>query len=68
MPATEILSQEEVADYVAPPPVEDHDPGETAEWLEALEAVIQHGGTDRARYLLTQLQEKALRNGETTQN
>jgi len=31
----------------------DQDPQETGEWLDALQAVIQHAGPERARYLLT---------------
>ena len=34
---------------------EDHDPQETAEWLESMEAVLRHGGAERAHYLLEQL-------------
>jgi pyruvate dehydrogenase E1 component len=33
----------------------DADPGETAEWLDALEAVLQAGGRERARFLLSKL-------------
>jgi len=41
----------------------DLDPQETQEWLDALEAVIEHEGTDRAHYLLERLIEKARRSG-----
>ncbi|MCC7218502.1 MAG: pyruvate dehydrogenase (acetyl-transferring), homodimeric type [Burkholderiales bacterium] len=41
----------------------DHDPVETREWLDALNAVVQHQGADRARYLLTLLREEAARIG-----
>jgi pyruvate dehydrogenase E1 component len=34
---------------------EDTDPQETAEWLDAMEAVLKHGGTERARFLLETL-------------
>src|SRR5262245_7733102 len=34
---------------------EDHDPQETSEWLEAIEAVLQYGGPERAQYLLESL-------------
>ncbi|PHS73230.1 MAG: pyruvate dehydrogenase (acetyl-transferring), homodimeric type [Cycloclasticus sp.] len=37
----------------------DNDPQETKEWLEALEAVIEHEGEERAHYLLETLIEKA---------
>src|SRR5437870_2249961 len=41
----------------------DVDVAETHEWLDSLTAVLQTGGPDRARYLLTQLKNKAVRNG-----
>ncbi|MCS6863601.1 MAG: pyruvate dehydrogenase (acetyl-transferring), homodimeric type [Gemmataceae bacterium] len=34
---------------------EDIDPQETAEWVESLEAVLKHGGADRAKFLLETL-------------
>jgi pyruvate dehydrogenase E1 component len=40
--------------------VEDKDPVETQEWLDALDAVVQTHGLDRASYLLQQLGERAL--------
>ena len=46
-----------------PPPVADTDPQETAEWLESLDAVLQAGGPQRARFLLDALQRHASRNG-----
>ncbi|MDR3419535.1 MAG: pyruvate dehydrogenase (acetyl-transferring), homodimeric type [Nevskia sp.] len=45
------------------PAVGDADPQETREWLEALEAVLQNGGPERAHYLLEALQEKARLSG-----
>ncbi|WP_395344718.1 pyruvate dehydrogenase (acetyl-transferring), homodimeric type [Ningiella sp. W23] len=41
----------------------DVDPQETQEWLDALEAVLEEEGVDRAHYLLESLIEKARRNG-----
>ncbi|MGH9677765.1 MAG: hypothetical protein ACRD36_11740, partial [Candidatus Acidiferrum sp.] len=41
----------------------DIDPAETKEWLDSLDGVLQTQGVDRARFLLTQLQNKALRSG-----
>lgn len=38
---------------------EDYDPIETQEWLEALHSLIQYEGTERARYILDQLEETA---------
>lgn len=37
----------------------DADPGETAEWLDALQAVLQSGGRERARFLLSKLSSTA---------
>lgn len=39
---------------------EDTDPAETAEWLEALDAVVAHVGKARAQYLFDRLAEHAL--------
>lgn len=41
----------------------DIDPLETQEWLDALEAVIQNEGVERAHFLLEQLVDDARRNG-----
>jgi len=45
------------------PAAGDADPQETAEWLEALEAVLQRQGPERAHFLLEALQEKARLSG-----
>ena len=45
---------------------EDIDPEETAEWLEALDAVVAHVGKDRARYLLDRLTGHAHASGLTS--
>ena len=37
----------------------DSDPGETAEWLDALDSTLQHCGPERARFLLEQLEAHA---------
>jgi pyruvate dehydrogenase E1 component len=39
---------------------EDKDPIETREWLDALDEVVKHGGTERAAYLLRELSSHAL--------
>ena len=39
---------------------EDTDPQETVEWLEALEAVVEHVGRDRAQFLFDKLASHAL--------
>ncbi|BFU77635.1 pyruvate dehydrogenase (acetyl-transferring), homodimeric type [Arcobacter sp. 15-2] len=41
----------------------DIDPEETQEWIEALEAVIEEEGGERAHYLVSQLIDNARRNG-----
>jgi pyruvate dehydrogenase E1 component len=41
----------------------DIDPQETQEWLESLEAVLEHEGVERAHYLLERLIDKARRSG-----
>jgi pyruvate dehydrogenase E1 component len=41
----------------------DTDATETQEWLESLDGVLQSEGPERARYLLTQLKNKAIRQG-----
>ncbi len=41
----------------------DHDPQETAEWLESLEAVLEAKGPERAQYLLRRLADRAARRG-----
>ncbi|MDY7507733.1 alpha-ketoglutarate dehydrogenase [Ralstonia wenshanensis] len=46
--------------------IEDSDPGETAEWLDALEAVVQHAGTPRAQFLFDRLAERAAKLGVGT--
>jgi len=41
----------------------DQDPVETQEWLEALSAVIEHEGVERAHYILEQLIDQTRRSG-----
>src|SRR5438045_6595627 len=41
----------------------DVDTAETKEWLDSLESVLQHEGPERARFLLIQLKNKAVRGG-----
>jgi pyruvate dehydrogenase E1 component len=41
----------------------DDDAGETREWLDSLTAVLQTNGPERARFLLTELKQKAVRSG-----
>ncbi|MDV7213833.1 pyruvate dehydrogenase (acetyl-transferring), homodimeric type [Azotobacter beijerinckii] len=43
--------------------MQDLDPIETQEWLDALESVLDHEGEDRAHYLLTRMGELATRTG-----
>ena len=44
--------------------VEDTDPQETAEWGEALDAVVAYCGPKRARYLLDVLAQRARRHAQ----
>ena len=45
--------------------IEDKDPIETQEWLDALDAVVKYEGPDRAAYLLRRLSERAvMRDGD----
>jgi len=48
---------------VAPGDGSDTDELETREWLDALDAVIEHEGPERAHYLLERLIDKARRSG-----
>ena len=41
----------------------DSNPEETSEWLESLDYVLEHGGTDRAIYILGQLSSRLTSNG-----
>lgn len=43
--------------------LEDTDPQETREWLDAMEALVQHGGRDRAAFILFTLAAKAYEQG-----
>ncbi len=45
------------------PAANDPDPLETQEWLDALEAVMERGGAERAHYLLEKMVDKARRSG-----
>ncbi len=44
---------------------EDHDPQETTEWLDAMEAVLQYGGPERAQYLLESLIARVAKSSRT---
>jgi len=48
--------------------VVDLDPQETAEWLEALEQILEDSGPDRAAYLLQQLNDRARQSGADLPN
>jgi pyruvate dehydrogenase E1 component len=41
----------------------DMDPRETAEWLEALDHIVEYAGPDRVNFLLNQLSQRARANG-----
>jgi pyruvate dehydrogenase E1 component len=42
-----------------PSQLPDIDPAETSEWLESLDAIIDHAGRQRARYIMLKLLERA---------
>ena len=41
----------------------DHDPVETQEWMDALRSVVQYQGAERMQFLLTKLRDEARRAG-----
>ncbi len=43
--------------------MQDLDPVETQEWLDALESVLDNEGEHRAHYLMTRMGERATRSG-----
>ena len=43
--------------------MEDNDPIETREWLDALDAVLRHGGQERASFVMTELAKHAVEVG-----
>src|SRR6476661_9648259 len=45
------------------PVLEDLDPAETREWVDALDSVMAFGGADRAFFLLDEVIEEARRKG-----
>ncbi len=45
---------------------DDYDPQETAEWLDSMEAVVKHGGPDRAKFLLESLIAQVAKLGKGT--
>ena len=51
----DVRPEEQVLLDGIPTQLPDVDPAETAEWLASLESVVEHHGTDRARYLLLRL-------------
>jgi pyruvate dehydrogenase E1 component len=64
MPPEPVLQDEKKKPPVVPSTAtNDIDPEETAEWLEALDSILEYDGPARARYLLGQLKDKALREG-----
>src|SRR3954463_9331806 len=42
-----------------PSQLPDIDPDETQEWMESLDAIVEHAGRDRARYLMLRLLERS---------
>jgi pyruvate dehydrogenase E1 component len=64
MADTSILSDgEQPAVKPAPPPISDVDPAETREWLDSLQYVLDSKGRERAQFLLSVLQNRAVQEG-----
>ncbi|MFO0904223.1 MAG: pyruvate dehydrogenase (acetyl-transferring), homodimeric type [Pirellulales bacterium] len=58
-----VPEQERLTADVFAAQVQDVDPAETAEWLEALDYILNSKGSERAKFLLSALQDKARRQG-----
>ena len=58
-----VPEREELSAETFAPQVRDADPAETAEWMEALDYVLNSKGSERAKFLLAALQDKARRQG-----
>ena len=63
--AAEPAYQQETRAHMSTPVNTDLDPIETREWIEALEAVVETEGIERAHYLLERLIDEARRSGAT---
>jgi pyruvate dehydrogenase E1 component len=64
MADTRILTDgEQPAVVPAPPPISDVDPVETREWLDSLQYVLESKGRERAQFLLSMLQNRAVQEG-----
>src|SRR5689334_14941460 len=64
MPLEAVVSEPQVDNNgLAPALTADADPAETQDWLDALDAVIESEGPQRAVYLLNRLQMEAHRHG-----
>jgi pyruvate dehydrogenase E1 component len=64
MPPEAVATDEQVDQELRPVHTpDDRDPAETQDWLDALDALIESGGEERASYVLEQLQLAALRRG-----
>jgi pyruvate dehydrogenase E1 component len=64
MPTDAVVADEQIERPTRPVNTpEDDDPAETQDWLDALDALIESAGEERANYVLAQLQLAALRRG-----
>jgi pyruvate dehydrogenase E1 component len=64
MADTKILTDgEQPVVLPAPPPISDVDPIETREWLDSLQYVLESKGRERAQFLLSMLQNRAVQEG-----
>ncbi len=58
-PVTSPLEHPAIISDGLPSQLPDIDPAETAEWLESLDAVVDHAGRNRARFLMLSLLQRA---------
>ncbi|MDR0283662.1 MAG: pyruvate dehydrogenase (acetyl-transferring), homodimeric type [Propionibacteriaceae bacterium] len=56
-----MIPQERTSPIISGVPLRgtDHDPAETEEWLDSLDGLIRDGGSERARYIMARLMERA---------
>ncbi len=66
MPLDAVVSEPQAEDQTGALVVADPDPQETQDWLDALDALLESAGPERAHYILTRLQMEAHRHGVRT--
>ncbi|MBQ0994818.1 hypothetical protein KBX08_32715, partial [Micromonospora sp. H61] len=53
------LHRQPLTSGALPSQLVDLDPAETQEWRDSLDAVVEHAGADRARYLMLSVLQRA---------